>query len=70
VAAFKVQEGRGLVTVVQGVGVFLILAGIIEFVLFRFLAPRRPNIARRIRLLQANAVLNAAIGVILLVIGG
>ena len=57
-------------TVVQGVGAVLILAGIIEFVLFGFLAPRRPKIARRIRLLQANAFLNAAVGIILLIIGG
>jgi len=57
------------VTVLQGIGVFLIVAGVAEFVLFRFLAPRQPTIARRIRLLNANAVLNATAGVILLIIG-
>jgi len=57
------------VTVLQGIGVFLIVAGVAEFVLFRFLAPRQPSIARRIRLLNANAVLNATAGVILLIIG-
>ena len=56
-------------TVLQGIGVFLIAAGVAEFVLFRFLAPRKPNIARRIRLLNANALLNATVGVILLIIG-
>ena len=56
-------------TVLQGIGVFLIVAGVAEFVLFRFLAPRQPSIARRIRLLNANAVLNAIAGVILLIIG-
>ena len=56
-------------TVLQGIGVFLIVAGVAEFVLFRFLASRQPTIARRIRLLNANAVLNATAGVILLIIG-
>jgi hypothetical protein len=63
------MKGGFLVTVVQGIGVFLIVAGVVEFVLFRFLAPRRPNIARRIRLLNANALLNATVGIILLIIG-
>jgi len=57
------------VSVLQGVGVFLIAAGVAELVLFRFLAPRKPNIARRIRLLNANAILNATVGVILLIVG-
>ena len=56
-------------TVLQGVGLFLIVAGIVEFVLFRYLAPRQPNIARRIRLLNANALLNVTVGVILLIVG-
>ena len=56
-------------TVLQGIGVFLIIAGVVEFVLFRFLAPRRPNIARRIRLLNANALVNATVGIILLITG-
>jgi hypothetical protein len=50
------------VTVVQGIDLFLIAAGIVEFVTFRFLAPRQQNIARRIRLLNANALLNVTIG--------
>jgi hypothetical protein len=69
IAALSVHEGQVLVTVVQGIGVFLIVAGVVEFFLFRFLAPRRPNIARRIRLLNANALLNATVGIILLIIG-
>ena len=56
-------------TFVQGIGVFLIVAGIVEFVLFRFLAARKENIARRIRFLYANALLNAIVGIILLFVG-
>lgn len=56
-------------TVVQGIGLFLIIAGAVEFVLFRLLAPQRPNIARRIRLLNANALVNATVGIILVIIG-
>jgi hypothetical protein len=69
IAAPRFHEGQVLVTVLQGIGVFLMAAGVVEFVLFRFLAPRQPNIARRIRLLNANALLNATVGVILLIIG-
>jgi hypothetical protein len=57
------------VSVLQGVGVFLIVAGVVEFVLFRYLAPRNPNVARRLRYLYANALLNAAVGVVLLIVG-
>jgi hypothetical protein len=54
---------------VQGIGLFFILAGVVEFVLFRWLAPRRPNIARRIRLLNVNALVNVMVGVVLLLVG-
>jgi hypothetical protein len=57
------------VILVQAIGLFLIAAGIVEFVTFRFLAPRKPNIARRVRLLNANALLNVIVGVVLLVVG-
>lgn len=57
-------------TVVQGIGLFLIAAGIVEFVTFRLLAPRQQNIARRIRLLNANALLNITAGVVLMIVGG
>ena len=56
-------------TLVQGIGVLLIIAGIVELVLFRFLAQRKLNIARRIRLLNANAIFNVTVGVVLLVVG-
>jgi hypothetical protein len=65
----RFREGQVVVTVLQGIGVFLIVAGVAEFVLFRILAPRQPKIARRIRLLNANALLNTTVGVILLIIG-
>jgi hypothetical protein len=57
------------VTLIQGIGLLLIIAGIAELVLFRFLAHRKLNIARRIRLLNANALFNVTIGVVLLVVG-
>jgi putative copper export protein len=56
-------------TVVQGIGLFLVVAGVAEFVLFRYLAPRKENIARRLRLLNANALVNVTLGVILLIAG-
>jgi len=57
------------VTVLQGIGLFLIVAGIVELVTFRLLAPRKQNIARRIRLLNANALLNVTVGVVLMIVG-
>ena len=56
-------------TVLQGIGLFLIVAGIVELVTFRLLAPRKQNIARRIRLLNANALLNVTVGVVLMIVG-
>jgi hypothetical protein len=56
-------------SLVQGIGLFFVLAGLVEFVLFRWLAPRRPNIARRIRLLNVNALVNVTVGVVLLLVG-
>ena len=56
-------------SLVQGIGLFFVVAGVVEFVLFRWLAPRRPNIARRIRLLNVNALVNVTVGVILLFVG-
>ena len=57
-------------TVVQGIGLFVVVAGIVEFTTFRVLAPRQQNIARRIRLLNANALINATVGVVLMIVGG
>jgi len=56
-------------SIVQGIGLFLILAGVVEFVVFRRLSPTRPNIARRIRFLNVNAAVNVAVGVVLLFVG-
>jgi hypothetical protein len=56
-------------SLVQGIGLFFFVAGVVEFVLFRSLAPRRPNIARRIRLVNVNALVNVTVGVILLFVG-
>lgn len=55
--------------VVQDIGLFFLLTGVVEFVLFRSLAPKRPNIARRIRLLNINALVNVTVGVVLLFVG-
>jgi len=56
-------------TVLRGIGLILVLAGVVEFVLFRYLAPRKANIARRIVFLNLNALVNVVAGVVLLVIG-
>lgn len=44
------------------VGVSLVVIGVAEYVLFRWLAPRRENIARRMRLLTANSIFNVVVG--------
>jgi hypothetical protein len=44
------------------VGVSLIAIGIFEFALFQWLAPRMPNIARRMPLLMANSAFNVVMG--------
>lgn len=43
-------------------GLSLVVIGVGEFVLFRWLAPTRPNIARRMTLLMANSTLNVVVG--------
>jgi hypothetical protein len=58
-----------MVSIVRGVGLFLVVAGVVEFVLFRYLAMHRANIARRIVLLNLNAALNVGVGIVLLVVG-
>ncbi|WP_162794643.1 hypothetical protein [Nonomuraea lactucae] len=57
-------------TILQYVGAVLIVLGVGEFLLFRYLAPSRENIARRIKLLYANAGLNVGVGMLLIAIGG
>jgi len=56
-------------SILQVIGVFLVVAGVVEFALFRYLARRRANIARRILLLNLNAALNVVVGVVLLIAG-
>jgi hypothetical protein len=57
-------------TILQGAGIFLVVVGIGEFFVFRHLARRQENIARRSALLNANSVLNVVAGLALLVLGG
>jgi hypothetical protein len=56
-------------TAVQVVGAALLVIGVGEYVVFRYLAPRNPSIARRRTLLNANALFNALAGAVLLVVG-
>jgi hypothetical protein len=48
------------------VGVFLILLGVAEFVVFRYLARSKANIARRLGLLTLNSAVNVVVGVVLI----
>jgi hypothetical protein len=43
--------------------------GVGEYFVFRYLAPRNPNIARRLTVLNTNAAVNVVIGLVLLVVG-
>jgi hypothetical protein len=56
------------VAILRAVGVFLILAGVVEFVVFRYLARSKANIARRLGLLTVNAAVNVVVGVILVAV--
>jgi hypothetical protein len=56
------------VAILRGVGVFLILLGIAEFFTFQYLARSKANIARRMRLLTLNSVVNVVVGVVLIVL--
>jgi hypothetical protein len=57
-------------TILQYVGIFLVLVGVGEFFVFRHLAKTQESIARRLTLLNANSGLNVVVGVVLLVLGG
>ena len=57
-------------TILQYVGIFLVLVGVGEFFVFRHLAKTQVSIARRLTLLNANSGLNVVAGVVLLVLGG
>jgi uncharacterized membrane protein YidH (DUF202 family) len=58
------------VTILQYVGVFLVVVGIGEFFVFRHLARTQESIARRRTLLNANSSLNVIVGLVLLIFGG
>ncbi|MBB5083577.1 hypothetical protein [Nonomuraea endophytica] len=50
-------------------GLLLAAAGVIEFVLFRFVLRDRPGIASRMRFLMINAGLNVLAGLALIIVG-
>jgi hypothetical protein len=56
------------VAILRAVGVFLIVLGIAEFVVFRYLARSKTNIARRLGLLTLNSAVNVVVGVALIVL--
>ena len=51
------------------VGSALILIGLIEFVLFRFVLAQRPSVSSHRGLLTVNCAFNVVVGVVLLIIG-
>jgi hypothetical protein len=53
-------------TILRSVGVFLILLGIAEFAVFRYLARTKTNIARRMGLLTLNSAVNVVVGIALI----
>ena len=57
-----------MVMILRGVGVFLILLGVAEFVVFRRLARSKANIAKRLPLLTVNSVVNVVLGVALIAV--
>jgi hypothetical protein len=50
-------------------GLALILIGLIEFVLFRFVLAERPSIKSHRGLLMVNAAFNVVVGVVMLIVG-
>ncbi len=61
--------GGSAVTVLQFVGAALVVIGVAEYCVFRYLAPRQENIARRITLLNANSAFNIVTGLVLVLVG-
>ena len=55
-------------TILRAIGIFLILLGIAEFIVFRYLARSRENIARRLGLLNLNSAANVVVGIVLVVV--
>ncbi len=58
-----------MVSVLQIIGVVLIVVGIAEFPLFRSLGRRRPGLARRQLLLDVNAMFDIVLGALIFMIG-
>ncbi len=56
-------------TVLTGVGIFLIVIGVGEFFVFRHMATREESIRRRRALLNANSVFNVIVGIVLIWLG-
>lgn len=56
-------------SVLQYVGLFLILLGVTEYAVFRYLAKTKQNIAQRMTILTLNSLLNVVVGVVLVVVG-
>lgn len=48
------------------VGIALVVIGIVEYVVFRRMAPERENIRTRMGLLTANSALNVVVGLALI----
>lgn len=51
------------------VGFVLIAAGVVEFVLFRFVLAGKPGIAAKMRFLMVNAAVNVVLGLVLVGVG-
>jgi hypothetical protein len=58
-----------VVSILQYVGLFLILLGVAEFFLFRHLARTKENIARRMTVLTINSLVNIIVGIVFLLVG-
>ncbi|MDX2008361.1 MAG: hypothetical protein SFU83_24205 [Meiothermus sp.] len=55
-------------SILDWVGVALIIIGVAEYVIFQMLAPSKPNIARIMPFLIGNSVFNGILGLVLIVI--
>jgi hypothetical protein len=66
--AGSAMEGSA-VTVLQVVGATLVVIGVVEFLVFRYLAPRQERIAQRMTLLNANSAFNVVAGIVLVLVG-
>ena len=55
-------------SILDMVGLALIVIGVAEYVIFRALAPSKPNIARIMPFLIGNSVFNLVLGVVLMLV--